>query len=178
MQSIKLWMIAAISAVALSACGGGDAVKPADTRDAVSTTPSTNSNTGPSTNTITTVTPTGSEEELMKGKLAERSIYFDLDSFVVKDQYRDVVTAHADFLKKNPQRKVKLEGNTDERGSREYNLALGQKRAEAVKSMMRTLGVSEAQLEAVSFGEERPQEAGHDEAAYAKNRRSDIVYPK
>jgi len=176
MQSIKLWMIAAISAMVLSACGG-DPVKPADTRDAVSTAPNTG-NTGASTNTIPQVVPPGSEEELMRGKLAERSIYFDLDSYVVKDQYRDVVMAHADFLKRNPQRKAKLEGNTDERGSREYNLALGQKRAEAVKSMMRTLGVSEAQLEAVSFGEERPQEAGHDEAAYAKNRRSDIVYPR
>lgn len=177
MQSIKLWMIAAISAMVLSACGGGDAVKPADTRDAVSTTPNTG-NTGPSTGTITTVTPPGTEEELMRGKLAERSVYFDLDSYVVKDQYRDVVVAHADFLKKNPQRKVKLEGNADERGSREYNLALGQKRAEAVKSMMRTLGVSEAQLEAVSFGEERPKNPGHDETAYAENRRSDIVYPR
>ena len=114
----------------------------------------------------------------MKGELAKRSIYFDLDSFVIKDEFRAVVEAHAAFMKRNPGRKVVIEGNTDERGSREYNLALGQKRAEAVKSMMRVLGVPEVQVEAVSFGEERPKATGHDETAYAENRRSDISYPK
>lgn len=126
---------------------------------------------------VVRVEPTpGGDDPTMVGILRERSVYFDLDSFVIKEEYRQLVTAHSDFLKKNPQRKVTIEGNTDERGSREYNLALGQKRSEAVKSMMRVLGVPENQLEAVSFGEERPKEPGHDEAAWAKNRRADISY--
>jgi peptidoglycan-associated lipoprotein len=112
----------------------------------------------------------------MYGKLAERSIYFDLDSYVVKDQYRGMVEAHAGYLKSHPARKVILQGNADERGSSEYNLALGQKRSEAVKSMMRTLGVPENQLEAVSFGKERPKNPGHDETAWTENRRADISY--
>jgi peptidoglycan-associated lipoprotein len=139
---------------------------------------SSTGNTGPTTGNIPPVVAMSPDEELMKGVLAKRSIYFDLDSFVVKDEYRPVVEAHADFMKRNPGRKVMIEGNTDERGSREYNLALGQKRAEAVKSMLKVMGVRETQLEAVSYGEERPKSTGHDESAWADNRRADIVYPK
>jgi peptidoglycan-associated lipoprotein len=135
-------------------------------------------NNGASTGDIPRVQAMTPDEELMSGQLAKRSIYFDLDSFVVKDEYRPVVEAHAGFEKRNPGRKVMIEGNTDERGSREYNLALGQKRAEAVKSTLRVLGVPETQLEAVSYGEERPKAAGHDETSWAENRRADIVYPK
>ncbi len=109
-------------------------------------------------------------------KLSERSVYFDYDKYVVKDDYKPLVEAHAKYLSDNRKLKVKIEGNTDERGSREYNLALGQKRAEAVKKMMATLGVSESQLESVSFGEEKPKAQGHDEEAYAINRRADIAY--
>ena len=110
-------------------------------------------------------------------EIARRSIYFDLDSYVVKDEYRPTVEANAAFLKRLQQRKVIIQGNTDERGSREYNLALGQKRAEAVKSMLKVMGVGEGQLEAVSFGEDKPQDPGHDESAYSKNRRADFYYP-
>jgi peptidoglycan-associated lipoprotein len=130
---------------------------------------------GPDTNRITTVTPP-QLDELTTGVLAKRSVYFDLDSFEVKPEYRSLVEAHASFLRKNPGRKVVVEGNTDERGSREYNLSLGQKRAEAVKKMLVLLGVPESQLEAVSFGEEKPKAQGKDEAAFAENRRGDLSY--
>jgi len=108
--------------------------------------------------------------------LSRRSIYFDFDSFQVREEYRVTVEAHARFLLTNPQRRIIIQGNTDERGSREYNLALGQKRAEAVRRALATLGVTEQQMEAVSFGEERPKAPGTDEASFAENRRADIVY--
>ncbi|MDB5805170.1 MAG: pal [Betaproteobacteria bacterium] len=139
--------------------------------------PPSSGNTGPSTGNIQQVQAMTPDEELMQGQLAKRSIYFDLDSFVVKEEFRPIVEAHSAFMKRNQGRKVMIEGNTDERGSREYNLALGQKRAEAVKSMLRVMGVGETQLEAVSYGEERPKSTGHDESAWAENRRADIVYP-
>jgi peptidoglycan-associated lipoprotein len=110
------------------------------------------------------------------GALAKRSIYFDFDSFAIKDEYRGTVEAHSKYLVSNKARKVVVQGNTDERGSREYNLALGQKRSEAVRKAMASLGVAEAQIEAVSFGEEKPRAAGHDEASWAENRRADLVY--
>ena len=109
--------------------------------------------------------------------LSRRSVYFDFDSFVVKDEFRPVVQAHAAFLGTNKTRRVVIQGNTDERGSREYNLALGQKRAAAVRRSLTALGVPDAQIEAVSFGEEKPKATGSDEASYAENRRADIVYP-
>ena len=174
---MKRLIILALCAATLAACSSSpskDAAPISDAKGGGSTAP----NPGPNTGTIQTVPAGNAEEELMKGVLANRSIYFDLDSFVVKDEYRNIVEAHAAFMKRNPGRKVVLEGNTDERGSREYNLALGQKRSEAVKSMLKVLGVPETQLEAISYGEERPQESGHDESAWAKNRRADIVYPK
>jgi len=111
-----------------------------------------------------------------KSKLSQRSIYFDLDKYDVKDEYKDLVAAHAKYLVANKGFKVLLQGNTDERGSREYNLSLGQKRAEAVKRSLTLLGVSEAQIESVSLGEEKPKDAGHDEAAWSQNRRADILY--
>jgi len=108
--------------------------------------------------------------------LSRRSIFFDYDRFDVKDEYRELVTAHARFLSNNRQFKMLIQGNTDERGSREYNLALGQKRADAVKRMLVMLGVREDQVESVSLGEEKPRSEGHDEAAWAENRRSDMLY--
>ena len=110
------------------------------------------------------------------GNLAQRSVYFDYDSFSVKEEYKPVVQAHAKFLVENPTSRAYLEGHTDERGSREYNLALGQKRADAVRRIMSVLGVKDNQIESVSYGEEKPKNSGHDETAYAQNRRADIVY--
>ena len=106
----------------------------------------------------------------------QRSVFFDYDSFVIKDEYKPMVTAHSRYLSSNPKQKITIEGNTDERGSREYNIALGQKRADSVRQMMVILGVKEDQIETVSFGEEKPRNPGHDEAAFAQNRRADIRY--
>jgi peptidoglycan-associated lipoprotein len=103
-----------------------------------------------------------------------RIVYFDFDSYSVRDDGRPVVEAHARLLTANRARKMTVEGHTDERGGREYNLALGQKRAEAVVRALSLLGATDAQLEAVSFGEERPSAQGSDEAAWAKNRRAEL----
>jgi peptidoglycan-associated lipoprotein len=103
-----------------------------------------------------------------------RVVYFDFDSFTVKDEFRPVVEGHAKALAAARQKRMAVEGHTDERGGREYNLALGQKRAEAVQKSMQLLGVAEGQIEAVSFGEERPAAPGSDEAAWAKNRRAEL----
>ena len=108
--------------------------------------------------------------------LSKRSVYFDFDKYNVKDEYKEMLEAHATFIKLNEKAKVLIQGNADERGSREYNLALGQKRAAAVKQTLSILGVKEDQLEAVSLGEEKPRNEGHDEAAWAENRRGDILY--
>ena len=105
-----------------------------------------------------------------------RTVYFDFDSVVVKPDYESVVEGNADFLRANPGSSVVLEGNTDERGSREYNLALGQKRSEAVAKAMRLVGASDSQIEAVSFGEENPAAYGSSEEDYAQNRRVEIRY--
>ncbi|WP_416548450.1 peptidoglycan-associated lipoprotein Pal [Limnohabitans sp. DCL3] len=103
-------------------------------------------------------------------------VFFDYDSFVVRAEARPVIESHARFLQTNKQRKANLEGHTDERGGREYNLALGQKRAEAVRQALSLLGVPESQLEAVSYGKEKPAAPGSSEADLAKNRRVEIRY--
>lgn len=121
-------------------------------------------------------TPAADPLQASDSMLAKRSIFFDYDSFTIRDEFRPIVEAHARFLVATPERRLVLQGNTDERGSREYNLALGQKRAEAVRRALGALGVPDAQVEAVSFGEERPRASGTDEASYAENRRTDLVY--
>ncbi|QEL63746.1 outer membrane protein, porin-associated lipoprotein [Oryzomicrobium terrae] len=108
--------------------------------------------------------------------LSKRSVYFDYDKYEVKTEYKQLVAAHAKYLSENKTAKVLIQGNTDERGSREYNLALGQKRSDAVKKALTLLGAKDDQIESVSLGEEKPKAEGHDEAAYAENRRADILY--
>ena len=103
-------------------------------------------------------------------------IFFDYDSYSVKPEFQSTIDAHAQFLKANPRAKVSLEGHTDERGGREYNLALGQKRADAVRQTLSLLGVAESQVESVSFGKEKPAAQGADESAFAKNRRAEFFY--
>ena len=105
-----------------------------------------------------------------------RIVYFDYDSFVIKPEFQDVIENHARFIKADRNRKVAIEGHTDDRGGREYNLALGQKRSEAVRRALGLLGVPDSQVEAVSFGKEKPAVQGSDEAALAKNRRAEISY--
>jgi peptidoglycan-associated lipoprotein len=105
-----------------------------------------------------------------------RIVYFDYDSYVIKPEFQSMIDAHSRYLKANANRRVSLEGHTDERGGREYNLALGQRRAEAVRRALGILGVTDRQVEAVSFGKEKPANPGSDEAAWSQNRRVEIVY--
>jgi peptidoglycan-associated lipoprotein len=107
---------------------------------------------------------------------AAKVVYFDYDSYTVRADAQSTVEAHAKFLNADKSRKVSLEGHTDERGGREYNLALGQKRSEAVKKALTLLGVNESQIDSVSFGKEKPAANGSDEDAYAKNRRVELNY--
>jgi peptidoglycan-associated lipoprotein len=108
--------------------------------------------------------------------LYKRSVYFDFDSNEVKDEFRGLLQAHARYIADHRDARVRIEGNTDERGSREYNLALGQRRAEAVKRVMTVMGADGNRIETISYGEEKPKAPGHDEAAWAENRRADIKY--
>ncbi len=107
----------------------------------------------------------------------ERSVYFNFDDYAIKSDYNKLIELQGKFLADHPSLAIKIEGNSDERGSAEYNLALGQKRAEAVVRALKIQGVHESQLEAISFGKEKPKAEGHDEAAYAQNRRADLTYP-
>jgi len=161
------------SALALTACGSSVKL---DDNAKIEERSGTAPNTADS-RAISTVT-TGSPDPLNdpKGILAKRSVYFDYDSYIVKDEFKPVVEAHAKYLNAHKGRKIVIQGNTDDRGGREYNLALGQKRAEAVRKAMSLLGVSDSQMEAVSFGKEKPKATGSDEAAWAENRRADLAY--
>jgi peptidoglycan-associated lipoprotein len=111
-----------------------------------------------------------------KGLLAKRSIYFDFDSFEVKPEFQSVLDAHGKNLIGNKNQKIIIQGNTDERGGREYNLALGAKRAESVRKVLNVMGVSDNQIETVSFGKEKPKATGRNEESYSENRRADIIY--
>lgn len=152
---------------------------------ACSSTPSKTEDAGTNNTSATATTPAASSAAAApaydplkdpNSALAKRSIYFDFDEFQVRDDFKSTIAAHADYLSKNSNRKIAIEGHADERGSSEYNLALGQKRAEAVRRSLEVLGVSANQMEAVSFGEEKPRAQGSNEAAWSENRRADIVY--
>ena len=108
--------------------------------------------------------------------LSKRSIFYDFDKYDVKDEYKGLIEAHAKYLREHPDTKMLIQGNTDERGSREYNVALGQRRSDGVKGMLKLLGVKEEQVESVSLGEEKPKSEGHDETAWSQNRRSNMLY--
>ena len=117
-------------------------------------------------------------EQMAKQDLARVGmvVYFDYDSSEIKPEYSAVIAAHAKYLATNSNLKVRLEGNTDERGTREYNIGLGERRAQAVRRALLLQGVTEAQVTTLSYGEERPAVEGHDESAYAKNRRVEFAY--
>jgi len=126
--------------------------------------------------TVEPVNSLGNENTSAGPANVEKVVYFDYDSFTVKPEFQATIEAHAQFLKSNGRAKLSLEGHTDERGGREYNLALGQKRADAVRQSLTLLGVNAGQIETVSFGEEKPAVQGGDESAYAKNRRAEFFY--
>lgn len=159
MKSVYLTVLAAAAALTLSACSSVDLDK--DNKDLAA----------------------GGDMDAVQralndpnGELARKEVHFDFDSYSVNQNEMPTVQHHSRFLNANRNLTVTLEGNTDERGGREYNLALGQKRAEAVKSRMTMLGVNPDQIETVSFGKEKPRSLGHDETSYADNRRVDIRY--
>jgi peptidoglycan-associated lipoprotein len=167
---------AAMSAMALvwlAGCSSTKLDEPAPVENRTPTEVGTNNNTGskPAESAVKTVDLNANATPPAG---LGRTVYFDFDSFVVKDEYRPIVEGYAKYLGANKAKKMLIEGHTDERGSREYNLALGQKRAEAVQKSMLLVGATEGQLEAVSFGEERPAAQGSDEAAWAKNRRAEL----
>lgn len=118
----------------------------------------------------------GQKNSFADSPAGPRIVYFDYDSFVVKPEFQAVIESNASYIRANKGRRVAVEGHTDERGGREYNLALGQKRAESVRNALTLLGVTDAQIEAVSFGKEKPLVPGTDEGAMAKNRRAEIHY--
>jgi peptidoglycan-associated lipoprotein len=182
-KQLATWVVAAAAFALLSACGSSVKLDPpakVESRSPGTTTAppaSTGANTGAAGQTAVTPVDVTKAADTKDGPAGVgKSIYFDYDSFVIKDEFKPLVDAHAKFLKANTNRKSNLEGHTDERGGSEYNLALGQKRADAVRRALVLLGVSDAQLEATSFGKERPKGQGSNEAAWAENRRVDFSY--
>lgn len=173
MQQLKAIVLASMGAALLGACSSTPLNTPAD-KNAAASTPAATAD----ARQVATVNAAKDPLDDANSPLAKRSVYFDFDSYVVKGEAKPVTTAHANYLSANKGRKVVIQGNTDERGGSEYNLALGQKRAEAVRKTLNVLGVADAQMEAVSFGKEKPKATGHDEASWAENRRADIVYNK
>ena len=173
-------MVAALAAV-LAGCGSNVKLDPpiqGSGADATATqgvgAGAAGAGAGQSTVTQVQAGPAGADAAGPAG--VGRVIYFDFDSFTVKPEYQGLVDQHARFLQGNRGRSVAVEGHTDERGSREYNLALGQKRAEAVRRALTLVGATDAQIEAVSFGEEKPAAMGASEDAYSQNRRVEIRY--
>lgn len=130
----------------------------------------------PGTAAVTPSRPMGNPLHDPNSILAKRSVYYDFDRYDVKSEFQPMVEAHAAYLRSHGSAVLRIEGNADERGSREYNLALGQRRADSVKAKLKLLGVNESQIETVSWGKEKPKAKGHDESAWSQNRRSDIVY--
>ncbi len=161
-------------AILLSACAskdGGKDVKVTDT----ATPPATNT---PSTTGVPNTSISGKADPLKDPNniLSKRIIYFEYNQDTVKNEFTELIQAHAKYLNDNRGRKIRLEGHADERGSREYNMALGQRRGDAVRRATTILGVGNDRIEVVSFGEDKPRSTGHDEAAWAQNRRVEIVY--
>lgn len=174
---IKSLALTLVAAAALAACSSTPLDTPQAPVESAKVVPATNTG-GASTAQSTVATVTLDPLDDPKGELAARSVYFAYDDFTIAPKYQPIVQAHGKLLQSRPQVQVRVEGNTDERGSREYNLALGDKRAQVVAKQLELMGAKASQIEAVSYGEERPKAEGHDEAAYSENRRADIRYVK
>ena len=171
----------ALTVTALVAgCSSGVKLDDAATGDSNTTASTSGSNNGSGSSTgQSTVTPADMNGSTRPGQGpvgVAHIVYFDFDSYTVKSEYQSVLESHAKFLKANNAKKVNLEGHTDQRGGSEYNLALGQKRAEAVRRSLALLGVPDSQVEAVSFGKEKPAAQGNSEDAFAQNRRVEFSY--
>jgi peptidoglycan-associated lipoprotein len=178
---MKKFLVAAVMAALIAGCSTQPSAPVDDQSTAAAAAAAAKDGTTTSGTTTSGIsgTATGTGANPLKDPnnvLSKRSIYFEFDSFVVEDKYKALIDAHAKYLSANRSAKVTLQGHTDERGSREYNIALGQKRADAVKRAMTLMGVQDVVIETVSYGKEKPKREGHDEAAWAENRRVDIVY--
>jgi len=178
---VQIWVVA-VCGLALAAAGcSSHKPKPAAASTTGSSVPSDQSQTsGADTSgaygaAVAAGTGAGVEGPLA-GQLKNRVIYFDFDSSEIRGDYTSMIAAHAKYLASNASIRVRVEGNTDERGSREYNIGLGERRAQAVRRALLLQGVAESQITTVSYGEERPAITGHSEEAWAKNRRAEIVY--
>lgn len=166
-------MLIVMSGLALAACKS----KPPTLPDASNPTEQQSDRSGAtSDSSVGEGAGNASEQALIIAKQTGTIIYFDYDRAEIKPEFVAIVTAHAKYLNLNASNKVRLEGHSDERGSREYNIGLGERRAQAVRRALMLQGVTEAQITTVSYGEERPAVQGSDEAAYAKNRRVELVY--
>ncbi|WP_431258642.1 peptidoglycan-associated lipoprotein Pal [Roseateles chitinivorans] len=167
-------MLGLVAAAALSACSSTKLDEPAkvETKEPVPTQQAPVAD--PNANAQRKVETVDLGAQLDAAVSNQRVVFFDFDSFVVKDEYRSLIENHAKRLNNKKTLQLSLEGHADERGGREYNLALGQKRAEAVAKSLTLLGVTSTQVEAVSFGKERPTDTGHNEEAWAKNRRVEL----
>lgn len=170
-------LIAAATAVLMTACSSNVKLDeaPVENRTGTAVKPEANTN-DVTSKAVTPVDIAANNNNTAGPQGVAKIIYFDYDSFTIKPEFQGAVEAHAKFMAANKVRKLAVEGHTDERGGREYNLALGQKRAEAVRRALGLLGVTDAQVEAVSFGKEKPADSGTNEAALAKNRRAELTY--
>ncbi len=187
LRKLSLWGATLGMALVLAACGSNvklDEGKVTDATGVLVTQPSgtatastgSGTQTGISQRAVEPVTIDANAANLAGPAGVTKIILFDYDSYVIKPEYQSAIDSHARFLNANKSRKMAIDGHTDDRGGREYNLALGQKRSEAVRKALNLLGVADAQMEAVSFGEEKPVDPASSEDAYAKNRRAEINY--
>ena len=175
---MRNFLFAAFIAVVLAGCQSTPTQEsaPVEDKSATATTPGGASTGGTSSTGVSGTSGTSNPLRDPNNILSKRSVYFDFDSYVVRDEFKPLVEAHGRYLQSNRNARMTIQGNADERGSHEYNLALGQRRADSVKRMMTLLGATDTQIETVSFGKEKPRNAGHDEVAWAENRRDDMVY--
>jgi peptidoglycan-associated lipoprotein len=182
MKTLSKLLLVVLAAVLISACGTKGPVKPEGGGAAVEDrTGAAGAEGAEGASARALPGQTGIEASALDdpaSPLSKRIIYFDYDQSDISPEYRAIIEAHAQFLASNPNVSVVLEGNTDERGSREYNIGLGERRAEAVRRLLMFQGASDQQIRTVSYGEERPAAMGHDEAAWQENRRVVLVYKR
>ena len=181
-QTVHKLLISALFASLLAACGTTpttDSGAPVEDRSVGSGTSGAATSGTAAGNVAGTASGAGGQSNRLRDPnsiLSKRSVYFDFDSYAVRDDSKPLIDAHARYLQGDRNGRMTIQGNTDERGSREYNIALGQRRADAVKKTMMLLGATDSQIETVSFGKEKPRNSGHDEGAWTENRRDDFLY--
>lgn len=172
---MKKLLIATVAAALLTACGSAVKLDNVGVEDRTGKTTLADSQSASKVQSVV-ASNDASKSNLDAMSASNRVVYFDFDSFAIRSEFQSVLETHARLLKSDKTKKISIDGHTDERGGREYNLSLGQKRAEAVRKALALLGVSENQMEAVSFGKEKPAVAGSTDLAMEKNRRAEINY--